>query len=221
MVVSKCTRQATERGRGTRERGDARRGLLLSPPPPTLVSCSRGARSHLEARCHRRAPHLPPSPRRLLSLSAPSRGQMREREAEKALARQPSDLGHEPRALSCKEKRSGLPLVIARARSTSQGANRCQTATPSPDRPPAEPCFPCGPPLAARAPASSVFFRLFFTQAVVFGLKKPSPQRPAKEAAGAQQIIQFFDGFGVILDPSRGFLHPQQSKFFIFPGSFF
>ena len=81
-------------------------------------------------------------------------------------------------------------MVIARARSTSQGANRCQTATPSPDRPPAEPCFPCGPPLAARAPASSVFFRLFFTQAVVFGLKKPSPQRPAKEAAGAQQIIQ-------------------------------
>ena len=82
MVVSKCTRQATERGRGTRERGDARRGLLLSPPPPTLVSCSRGARSHLEDRCHRRAPHLPPSPCRLLSLSAPIRGQMREREAE-------------------------------------------------------------------------------------------------------------------------------------------
>ena len=168
--------------------------------------------------------HSPPAPEPS-SASEPKRAESRpnerERGRDKALARQPSDLGHEPRALSCKEKRSGLPLVIARARSTSQGANRCQTATPSPDRPPAEPCFPCGPPLAARAPASSVFFRLFFTQAVVFGLKKPSPQRPAKEAAGAQQIIQFFDGFGVILDPSRGFLHPQQSKFFIFPGSFF
>lgn len=113
-MVSKCTRQATEKGWGTRERGDARRGLLLSPPPPTLVSCSRGARSHLEDRCHRRAPHLPPSPCRLLSLSAPIRGQMRERERQRQSAgAAASDLGHEPRALSCKEKNRASPLHVA------------------------------------------------------------------------------------------------------------
>ena len=119
---------------------------------------------------------------------AESRPNERERGRDKALARQPSDLGHEPRALSCKEKRSGLPLVIARARSTSQGANRCQTATPSPDRPPAEPCFPCGPPLAARARFLR-FLPPFLHAGSGVRAEKAFPPT-TRERGCAQQIIQ-------------------------------